>query len=77
VEVSFRGDELRSVSRRGVGSGEVVSARGTVAEVRALSTKLGLARGAPRSWNTVNVYVRADAASASDQGRSGASGSQP
>jgi hypothetical protein len=61
VEVSFRGDEMRSVSRRGVGSGEVVSARGTDAEVRALSTKLGLARGAPRSWNTVNVYVRADA----------------
>ncbi len=42
--------------------GEVVTVRGEYGRVRALSETLGVARGPPRDWNTVNIYVREDAA---------------
>jgi 4-amino-4-deoxy-L-arabinose transferase-like glycosyltransferase len=54
VRISFPAEDALAV-------GDVVAASGTLADVRALSEKLGIARGAPRDWNTLNVYVRVDA----------------
>jgi hypothetical protein len=41
--------------------GDELVVHGPYARVRALSELLGVARGVPRDWNTINVYVREDA----------------
>ncbi len=47
-------------------AGDVVAVRGEYERIRALSEVLGVARGEPRDWNTVNVYVREDAVAEAD-----------
>lgn len=63
VKLAIRGGTpLREGAR--LAAGDVVTVRGDYARVRALSELLGVARGEPRDWHTVNIYVREDAASA-------------
>ncbi len=45
-------------------AGDVVTVGGDYARVQAASELLGVARGEPRDWHTVNIYVREDAAAA-------------
>lgn len=42
-------------------AGDVITLRGTAGSVRTASELIGIARGEPRDWYTVNIYVRADA----------------
>jgi 4-amino-4-deoxy-L-arabinose transferase-like glycosyltransferase len=42
-------------------AGDVLLVRGLYGRVKALSERVGIARGAPRDWHAVNVYVRSDA----------------
>ncbi len=49
-------------------AGDVVTVGGDYARVQALSERLGIARGEPRDWHTVNIYVRKGAAATEADG---------
>lgn len=62
------GPEVKRATRGGtpvlegtrLAAGDLVTLRGDYGEVLALSEVLGVARGEPRDWHTVNIYVRDD-----------------
>jgi hypothetical protein len=57
-----RGETALQVSPdRMLDAGDVLTVTGTYEAVKALSVAVGIARGTPRDWHAVNVYVRADA----------------